>query len=244
MIVANIIFVGCEQKSLDSVSEIIDNFLHSLRHLGRIIYLRNTVYQKNSNIVAQCVLPEKNSLNEMDCNKWFIQLAKEKIFITTEILGNELYNDLCTCGSSNGYILSNDIAAPLHCLTCNGAIPLYRIQPTYLNESYYNLNCWTEEGDAWNKIEFYSHLEKEAQTQLCDISSQFNIKGLALREIIEQLTKKKCYYYLRELRYPEDINYDLSVCPNCQHQWVVSENFLDSYEKKCDRCNLLFDRIL
>lgn len=235
MYLTNIIFSS--EPIDDTILEEIDCLLHSLFHSGCIIDLRNHAYKNGNEIIFQCRLPEKNSLSQISNYKWSKVLQSKKVTIQVEILGEDIDNfDVCNCANSDSFILMGNPIIPLICGNCHNYVPLYRIPYTYEN-NYQNINIWNHENQAWFELEFISAEEAFAHFQLGEFSSSHNQTGSNLRSIIEQKTNTKCYYYLEELRFIENVHE--KKCPNCGGHWYQENKFLDKYDFKCDSCNLL-----
>jgi predicted nucleic acid-binding Zn ribbon protein len=226
----------------DEIREWIENLMHALHHQGRIIHLRNNMYEKDSCIVVQCKIPEFDSLSILEENFWVNKLISKHVEISFECLGEDIDSpDLCNCDQSEFYIFLASENIPLLCGSCGDAIPLYRIPPTYEAEpSYYDIDCWNKENLAWSDIEFYSVYETLAQNELGDIDSKLNIAALELKIKIEKLTGKDCYYFLEELREPDNINNAMEKkCPKCGSNWLLKEPLFEYYDFKCNYCKIL-----
>lgn len=240
MYIANIIFSAKEIN--EDTLEIIDYLMSELHHKGISITFRNSIYQKNEKLIIPITTPEQTSLSIIKEYRWAKKLLESGVNIQTEILGKDRETDeVCNCNKPSFYILLGTPIIPFYCGDCRNYVPLYRIPFTNKRDNNYSdLNNWNKENLAWSEIEFYSAEETYAHEQLCDITSSHNINAMELCANIENTSLTKCYYYLEELRYVKNSNIaKQKKCPCCGGEWFQKEQFLDTYDFKCEKCQIL-----
>jgi predicted nucleic acid-binding Zn ribbon protein len=186
---------------------------------------------------------EKDSINESNngvyVNKWLVKI-KEMHGLSVEYkMIDECYNssEISHVNSSKHLILHWRGYSPVRSGDDFGMIPLYELPYTYINDSsYYDVNQWVanyediyalwSRGNVTEKV-FYKHLSS--------VKSPLNKQGMGVRDRIELLTGKSCYYYLFNYNSRKNMN----VCPCCGNNWKLEEKLFDKFDLKCDECRII-----
>lgn len=211
----------------------------------------STFLQEDS-VYSHVILPERSTIHRIMASEILQKFMASEILpesecntlpVKFELLEHAVgMPELCDCTVVKLFILDSSDPIPLSCGSCGGAIPLYRIPPTYVEDpSFYDLDCWRKESDLWADLEFYSFaFSSLAQKELVDLDSKLNRKGRRIAKRVEDVTEFPCYYFLRDLRDVDELKREPSgACPGCGRDWLLDVPFLEYYDYRCDQCRLL-----
>lgn len=228
---------GDKESFIDEASA----FVGTLRRNGQIVSAEGPCLFQHNGVVSYVHAFAADSLLPRYNNKYVNdRLARIEedygLTFSFEVLSEDIA-PVCGFNESSAFILYWGGNSPLRSFDSFEQIPLYMFPYTYHDGYCHNdINFWEGNYDSiydiWRRSEIE---EKRFSDYLSLINSPLSVKGLAVCKRIEELTDKKCYYYLFSY---DNRRYD-KKCPSCSSDWRLSEKMFEEFDLRCDKCNII-----
>lgn len=150
--------------------------------------------------------------------------------------------EVCTCPTPAGYFLFTTflhVATPVHCMNCNGFVPLYRI-PCSVTGDHFGVLTWQSNYKACDTLQINCRVgERFAEREMSELKSNLTTSGLEICRELEGLAGQPVYYYLFRANGRSRVKERQRSCPSCAGAWRLAEPLHGKFDFKCDKCRLL-----
>lgn len=240
------------QYDLTQLINLFNQLIDAWRYNGQIIgreiplsYQQETDAPLTFIISANC--PEADSLLAKNNNSYVQQaldnLAQTGFFLQELVITEQdLNSDETAPITATELVLYTTYVkscSPLHDLTLQAPIPLYKLLKNTPHLSY-DVIKWQENWQACDQLQMNgSILEQQALTEISELHSNLSKHGYALRQEIEQYTGIPTYYYLYRIGGESLQTEQQRCCPSCHKNWALKAPLFDLFDFKCDQCRLV-----
>jgi predicted nucleic acid-binding Zn ribbon protein len=228
-----------------------NDWLGSLLRNGQLVDWSGVARTGPGELLAPVVLPAADSLDPRHDGR-YVREARERLdaagvqLPSLTLLGEDAEGpSVCGCAPSSlpSLVLFTtylDAAPPVRCGACFGAVPLYRIPPTYNGDEYHDLLRWEADYQACDRLQMGCQTgERFGLREMSRLDSSLIRRGRAVCRTIEEKTGVPTYYHLFRWTGRSLAAERRRTCPGCGGAWLMSERWHDRFDFRCDPCRLL-----
>lgn len=232
--------------------ELFDEFMilmESLCRTGQIMGGIESPYFTGNEIISYQTTLALNSLDTQYNDEWVNLRIKNleagcNSKLNTEVVGQHIpfYKDICACDHRESYILfttySNE-SSPIDCGICGRPVPIYQIKEL-TDKDRTDIESWEGDYVSCDSLNMGCNVgEKWAIKQMSDAKSQLSQFGRDICNRISKTTGVPTYYYLFNYRNISALRDKSRKCPSCNGEWFQGKKWLDFYDFKCEKCQLV-----
>lgn len=232
----------------DAVKETIGILLVAWEINGQILGSEHVVASVPGGFRVFVRTPAKDALAKRHHSDFALQAlrhttSKSMAKMKARRIGRVPYSDReCPGHPQAGLILFADVysvESPVRCAECFGPVPLYTMPPGK-NGDRQEITWW-----ASGYRNCHGLLSREgtagafARNELESPESGLSRSGLEICDRIGSATGRRTWYYLERAHSLDAAAERERRCPRCGGEWLLTEQWHDRFDFRCERCALL-----